>query len=221
MEPRIAVCITVHNRAEMAGHTISEWKRLAPSNCTIFVVDDASEPAFPGADYRFPTQVGIAVAKNMCLKLADYAEHVFLSDDDIRPVTENWWQPYCYGTPQHACYIFGREKLWQEPDYIAYDLPRGCLLYFSNHCIKTCGGYDTQFKIYSFEHPALSRRIFNMGLTPAAYIDVPNSKGLFYSHDEELTTRSSLAANERYKHIKQNKKYFELTKNSNQFIPYK
>lgn len=218
---QIGIAISTKNRREIAEHSISQWRKYLPQDARLVIVDDCSDVPYPDADFRFEEPAGIAKVKNKCLSLLEGCDHIFLIDDDIYALHEKWWQPYVHGTPQHACYIFGREELWQEPDYIAYDLPRGCLLYFTNHCVKTCGGYDEKFNVYGFEHPALSRRIFNMGLTPAPYIDVPNSKGLFYSHDEELTTRSSLPANERYKHIKENKKYFELTQNSNKFIPYK
>lgn len=217
----LGVAISTKNRRETAEHTISQWKKFLPEGTQLVIVDDCSEIPYPGADYRFDEPAGIAKTKNKCLSLLEGCDHIFLSDDDIYPLQTDWWKPYVHGSPQHACYIFGREKLWQEPAYIAYDLPRGCLLYFTKHCLEIAGGYDERFATYSYEHAELSRRIFNMGLTPAPYIDVPNSKGLFYSHDEELTTRSSLPANERYKHIKQNKKYFELTKNSNKFISYK
>lgn len=217
----IGIAISTKNRRETAEYTISQWEKLLPEGTKLVIADDASDTPYPASTYRFEHPAGIAKVKNKCLELLEGCDHIFCSDDDIYPLQTDWWKPYVHGSPQHACYIFGREKLWQEPDYVAYDLPRGCFLYFTKHCLQTAGGYDERFATYSYEHAELSRRIFNMGLTPAPYIDVPNSKGLFYSHDEELTTRSSLPANERYKHIKQNKKYFELTKNSNKFIPYK
>lgn len=217
----IGVAISTHNRREIAEHSISQWRRFLPEMARLFIVDDASDIPYPDADFRFEEQAGIAVVKNKCLELIENYTHLILVDDDIYPLSPDWWKPYVYGTPQHACYIFGREKLWSEPDYTAYNLPRGCFLYFTNHCLQTCGGFDPKFKIYGYDHAELSRRIFNMGLTPAPYIDVPNSKGLFYSHDEELTVQSSLPRNERALRIKENKKHFDLTQNSNKFIPYK
>lgn len=218
---RIGIAISTKNRRETAEHTITQWKKFLPEGAKLVIVDDCSEIAYLGADYRFDKPAGIAKVKNKCLELLEGCDHIFLSDDDIFPLWVTWWRPYVHGSPQHACYIFGREKLWQEPDYVAYNLPRGCLLYFTKHCLETAGGYDERFATYSYEHAELSRRIFNMGLTPAAYIDAPNSKGLFYSHDEELTIRSALPTIERLKHVKANKETFLRTFNSNQFIPYK
>jgi glycosyltransferase involved in cell wall biosynthesis len=220
METRIALCITVHNRPEIAKHSIEQWQKLAPANCDIFIVDDASNPPYPDADYRFENNVGISTAKNMCLQLAENADHIFLADEDVYALDAHWATWYTHSNLQHACYIFNRKLLWKEPDYKAYDLPRGCLLYFTKHCIEKAGGFDTNFK-NCYEHAELSRRIFNMNMTPAPYIDIPHSKGLFYSHDEENTAQSSFDPYERSKAIRANKKYWEETKLSNQFIPYK
>lgn len=220
METRIAVGITVHNRPETAQYSIEQWRKFAPTNCDIFIVDDASTPAFPGADYRFEQNVGISAAKNMCLKLADYADYIFLADEDIYPIDANWATWYTHSNLQHACYIFERKVLWKESDYTAYELPRGCLLYFTKRCIEKVGGFDTNFS-NCYEHSNLSERIFNMKMTPARYIDIPHSKGLFYSHDEQNTGQSCFDPYERTKAIRENKKYWEETKLSNQFIPYK
>ncbi len=217
----LGIAISTKNRREIAEHSIFQWRKYLPEGAKLVIVDDFSDVPYPDADFRFEEPAGIAKTKNKCLSLIDNFTHLIIADDDIFPLHVNWWKPYVHGTPQHACYIFGREKLWQEPDYIAYNLPRGCLLYFTNHCIKTCGGMDENFKLWGYEHANLSRRIFNMGLTPAPYIDVPDSKGAFYCHDEELTVRSALPTLERMKHVKANKELFLRTQNSNQFIPYK
>lgn len=217
----IGVAISTRNRREIAEHSITEWRKYLPIGAKLVIIDDASDTPYPGADYRFEQQAGIAAVKNKCLELLEGYDHVFLADDDLYPLANGWAIPYMFSNLQHACYIFDRKLLWKEPDYVAYELPRGCLMYFTKRCIEIAGGYDTKFKLYSYEHPNLSRRIFNMKLTPAPYIDIPNSQGLFYSHDEQLTVQSSLDAYERCRGIKANKKYFEETKLSNEFIPYK
>lgn len=216
----IGIAISTHNRREIADHSIAEWRRLLPEGAKLVIVDDASDIPYPGADYVFSEHAGIATVKNKCLELLEGCDHLVLSDDDIHPIDANWASRYIDSSLQHACYIFDRKMLWKEPDYKAYELPRGCLLYFTKHCIETAGGFDTNFTSM-FEHAELSRRIFNMKLTPSAYIDIPYSKGLFYSHDEQNTAQSCFDPYERSKAIRANKKYWEETKLSNQFIPYK
>lgn len=216
----IGIGITSHNRCKMAEYSISMWKEFLPTGANLAIVDDGSTIPLKSANYRFEERQGISIAKNKCLELLENNDHIFLVDDDIYPLDPNWATWYTHSNLQHACYIFDRKLLWTEPDYKAYELPRGCLLYFTKHCVEIAGGFDTNFT-NQYEHAELSRRIFNMKLTPSAYIDIPHSKGLFYSYDEEYTTRSSFDPYERTKAIRENKKYWEETKLSNTFIPYK
>ena len=217
---KLGIAISTHDRREIAEHSIGEWRRFLPVGAKLVIIDDASTVPYPGADYRFEEKAGISVVKNKCIQLLDGCDHLVLADDDIHPIDANWASWYTYSNLQHACYIFDRKLLWAEPDYKAYELPRGCLLYFTRRCIEIAGGFDTNFTSM-YEHAELSRRIFNMKLTPAPYIDIVNSKGLFYSHDEQCTAQSSFDPYERSKAIRANKKYWEETKLSNQFIPYK
>jgi hypothetical protein len=216
----LGIAISTHDRREIADHSITEWRRFLPVGAKLVIVDDASEIPYPGADYRFEQSAGISTVKNKCIELLDGCDHFVLSDDDIHPLDANWATWYTHSNLQHACYIFDRKLLWAEPDYKAYELPRGCLLYFTRRCIEIAGGFDTNFS-NCYEHANLSERIFNMKLTPAPYVDIPHSKGLFYSHDEQNTARSCFDPYERTKAIRDNKKYWEETKLSNTFIPYK
>lgn len=217
----IGVAVSTHNRREIADHSIEQWKKFLPVGAKLVIVDDASDIPYPGATFRFDKQAGVPVVKNKCLELLDNCTHIFLADDDIYPINEMWWSSYVYSNLAHACFIFDREKLWSERDYVAYNLPRGCLLYFSGRTVQIAGGFNTLFSNYGYEHPELSRRIFNMGLTPAAYIDIPNSANLFYSHDKELTVRSSVPVNQRGRYIVANRLVFNSLLTSKQFVPYK
>lgn len=216
----IGVAISTRNRREMTEHSIAEWKKYLPEDSKLVIVDDASDVPYPYSSFRFDERAGIAVVKNKCLELLDDCEHIFLADDDIYPQHMSWWIDYVRGPLSHACYVFNRKKLWSEPDYTAYELPRGCLLYFTKRCIQIAGGFDTQFTSM-YEHAELSRRIFNMKLTPARYVDIPNSQNTFYSHDEQFTAKSSISQRQRNNYINANKKRFEETALSNSFKPYK
>jgi hypothetical protein len=217
----IGVAISTCNRREIADHAINQWYKFLPAGAKLVIVDDNSEIPYPEADFRFEQRAGVSVVKNKCLELLQNCEHIFLSDDDVFPTDKNWFLPYAAGNLWHACYIFDRVLLNETFHYKSYDLPRGCLLYFRKTCIQFAGGFDTNFKMYGYDQAELSRRIYNMGLTPAPYIDSPHSAGLFFSHDEHRTGKSCLTAPERTNFIRANKIYFDKTENNKTYIPFK
>ena len=157
---KLGLGITTHGRNEIAQRCLVQWLKYIPFNCRIVIVDDASPEPFKYADHRFEENVGIARAKNKCLELLEDCNHIFLADNDIHPIRADWWSRYVDSDLQHAMYIFGRNL--REPrgnDWRSYDLPRGCLLYFTKECIQKAGGFDVKFNRYSFEHAELSRRV--------------------------------------------------------------
>lgn len=203
----IAVHITTTPNRYISKTALQAFETLSPDPFNTWLhVDDKNE--------------GIVAQKNKGLALSKDADFVFLFDDDTLPIVENWWKPYVESGLDHAMYIFDRKIIGRTDQYVSYSLPRGCMLFLTRKAIDTAGGFDPKFSLYSYEHPEYSRRIFNMGLTPAPYIDIPNSKGLFYSHDEHGTIQSSVSNKEKYKGITKNRVLFEQSFNSNQFIPY-
>jgi len=217
----IAVGITVHNRNDMAIGNINYWMRMLPPNARLFIVDDASHVPFPGADFRFNENIGIAVAKNKCLELCDYADYIFLADDDVFPRASDWWVPYIESGYNHMCMTFNRKADYVSKDYISYEKPCGCMLFFQRECLEVVGGFDPEFKGYSYEHVNLSQRIFNAGLTPRPFIDVHNSGVYFKSLDYYCEVKSSVSNTDKIVGIAQNSLLLEQKKFSKQFIPYK
>src|SRR5690606_11244947 len=80
---RIGIGITTRNRPEALKTTLENVRKHFPPGARLVVVDDASEKPVPEADFRFPRNVGIARAKNKCLKMLQDCEHLFLLDDDV------------------------------------------------------------------------------------------------------------------------------------------
>lgn len=225
---KIGIGITSHNRPEVCRETYDILNKWRPENSILGVVDDASvSPPFGfcnnyAKQYRFEKHVGIGVAKNKCLELLhdEGCDSFFLFDDDCRPVTDNWWEPYINSGLNHACWNYDRvEKLPLVGGlpYKELEKPNGCMLYFTRHCLDTAGGWDLDFKGFGYEHVSLSDRIYNLGLTPARYIDVPSSKGLFELADCESSFSCEVRANT----IPTNLHLYQQKFYSKEFKPFK
>ncbi len=229
----IGIGITEHNRYHIFLKTYGYIKKFMPKDAVLVVVDDASTSPFPESTFRFNNNVGIAVAKNKCLELLYNAgcEHIFLFDSDTFPVVDNWWIPYINSKENHLNYIFTNFKnginindseiVYKNENIIAYTHPRGCMLYYKRIVLDTVGGMDKNFGKWGYEHVSLSERIYNAGLTSYKYMDIANSKGLFFSDDEHNSNRnSSVRPTERNRSILKNKMYYESKQNSKEFINF-
>lgn len=211
---KIAICITTKDRNQITAVGLGYWQVVIPRNTDIFIVDDGSVIPYPNVDFRFETSQGVSVAKNKCLELSEGYDYVFCVDNDVRPVSRDWYLPYINSGLNHACYTFGRKVLLTTPQYIQYEKPCGCMLFFTRKCIDTAGGWDTSFKGYGMEHVSLSDRIFNMGLTPARYIDVHGSDFRMANCVTSFTNADKL-------HLGANIRLYEEEFYSREFIPYK
>lgn len=231
----IGIGITTHNRYDIFSETLKEIRRYAPENALIVVVDDASETKVPEADFRFNENVGIARAKNKCLELLYKAgcEHFFLFDDDCYPKTKDWYQPYVASKEPHLNYIFeefsndSAQKLadtillYEDSQIKAYSHARGCMCYYKRICLDAVGGMSPIFGKWGYEHPDLSNRIYNAGLTRFHYMDVPGSRKLIRSRDEETGNEgSTVQGDERRECIARNSIIYDGRKKSAEYVPF-
>ncbi|MDR2057651.1 MAG: glycosyltransferase [Dysgonamonadaceae bacterium] len=233
--PSIGIGITTHNRYDIFQKTLYEIKRLAPPNAKIVVVDDASDKPTPEAAYRFNANAGIARAKNKCFELLYNAgcEHFFLFDDDCYPVLEGWYKPYIESKEVHLNYIFTEFKgnnpplndtllLYSDSKIRAYSHARGCMCYYKRICLDVCGGMSPLFGRWGYEHPDLSNRIYNAGLTSFRYMDVPDSGKLFYSRDEHTgNTDSTVQGAARSECITNNSKIYDSRKDITEYVEFR
>lgn len=228
--PRIGIGITTHNRYEIFTKSLQEITRYSPG-CKIVVVDDASAKPVSEATYRFNTNVGIAAAKNKCFELLDDCEHIFLFDDDCYPKVAEWWKPYVESPEPHLMYIFkdfsGTQKLndtttlYQDGNIRAFSHCRGVMCYFHRSCLEKVGGMDPIFGKWGWEHPDLSNRIFNAGLTTFRFADVPGSEQLLYSADEHQAVATTVKGSERAAQIAKNQSIYDSRKDSCMYVPYR
>lgn len=230
---KIGIGVTTHNRREVLLHSLAEIRRFAPTGAVIVVVDDASEEPYPEATYRFEANAGIARAKNKCLELLDDAgcDEFFLFDDDTYPICSDWWRPYVESDEPHLMYIFTdfRDRptlrdttvLYADSKLTAYSHARGCMLYLSRVCLERAGGMNPIFGRWGWEHPNLSERIYNLGLTTFRYADIPGSDRLIHSGDEFLEVKSTILGEERQKWIGRNQKLHQGLFDATEFVPYR
>lgn len=232
----IGIGITTHNRYDIFKKTFEEMKRFAPANAKIVVVDDASDKPVPEATYRFNQNAGIARAKNKCFELLYDAgcEHFFLFDDDCYPVVEDWHKPYIESKEPHLNYIFeefsGQNKpllndtllLYKDSNIRAYSHVRGCMCYYKRICLAVCGGMSPLFGRWGYEHPDLSNRIYNAGLTSFRYMDVLDSGKLFYSRDEQTgNADSTVQGTARTECITTNSKIYDARKDIAEYVEFR
>ena len=111
--------------------------------------------------------------------------------------------------------------LYRDSSIVAYSHVRGCMCYYKRICLDKVGGMDTIFGKWGYEHPSLSDRIYNAGLTSFQYMDVPNSYDLIYSRDEHTSNEgSTVAGAERRKWIERNTRLYDERKDSREYIPF-
>lgn len=212
---KIGIGITSTPQRSIVAHScLKDWQKFLPDNATIFMHVDTG--------YK-----GVSKAKNEVLKLCYEwgADFIFIVDDDISPLVDKWWEPYINSGLNHACWNYDRKLLNYgcEADYgkcnyyAEYEKPNGCMLCFTRHCIETAGGWDLDFQGFGYEHVNLSDRIFNNGLTPARYIDIPNSKHLFELADCESTFSNEV----RMATIPRNLKLYQQKYYSKEFKPFR
>lgn len=182
---------TTDNRVNVFERTIKSFFERFAAVDVLYIHKDY--------DYR-----GIVYSKNKCIETLYGAgcTDFFIVDDDVIAAEHDWWLPYVNSDLNHACWNYNRTLIkygcvadYGKCDYYAeYDKPNGCMLYVKREVIDVVGGFDTDFKGYGYEHCNFSDRIFNNGLTPARYIDIPNSKHLFAMADCDTSVSYSIRA---------------------------
>lgn len=198
--PRIGVGVTTYNRPDTLGRTLDALERWRPPNSTLTIVDDHSAIAHPEASYHRWNR-GVAASKNHCLEtlMADGCEHIFLFDDDTRPECDEWWVPYLESGEPHLMYQFpfGADHwdlrvIYRDDNLVAYDRPRGCMLYVQRHVVEDVGGMHLAFGRHGGEHQDWSQRIYDAGHTRFPFADVATRT--LVCDDETMSGISSLPA---------------------------
>jgi len=190
---RIGVAISTHNRRPVLLESLHHWRAHMPADAALLVIDDASDEPLdvPGLNVvRHDYRRGVAMTKNRGLtELIDVGvKHLFLADDDVHPITGDWWRPYVESPEPHLSYQWTRGHVWRETHndgtHWSISFPRGVMLYTDRKVIDTIGGYDPAYGMHGGEHVDFSRRAHDAGLTSWAFADVCGSNRIWYARDE-------------------------------------
>lgn len=228
---KIGIGISTRNRHDTLAECLKNIYKYLPPNAKVVVVDDASDKPVENADFRFNVNVGVAATKNKIFHLLEDCEHIFTYDDDCWPIADNWWLPYINSGQPHLMRIFqdfpkgpklhDTIKVYEDDRIVAYSHPRGCMLYYHRSCLELVGGMDSVFGLVCHEHPDLSNRIYNAGLTMFRFMDVKNSHELIYSLDEHRAIQTTWNGKLRADQIKKNTPIYESRYSQKIFFPYK
>lgn len=237
----IGIGVTTHNRPGMLHQCLYNIERYSPRERFLVVVDDASEPEPchpfkpPGEKFRFPTNVGVAAAKNKCFELLmnrPGVDHFFLFDDDTWPVEHDWWKPYVESGLHHLSWNWfpawddSREAwpLASDDRFTAWSTSNGCMLYYTRKAVETAGGMRPQFSKWGFEHLEHSRRIHRMGLTPEPFLSLTDQTGIYATdqhHEAPDSGPSSITPAERREWYARNRDlYMYWVEQEARFVPY-
>lgn len=223
MTPRIGIAITTKNRPESYAKCMEQHLKFKPTNSSIFVVDDGSDPCYADYSIRNIYSKGISTAKNQCLKLMYEAgcDIFWLFDDDAWPLCDNWHVPYLESGQNHLCATFYRPlKIDKESGLKISALGNGYAMMYTRHCIETVGGFDTNYP-NKFEHVDLSRRIKNAGLTSHKFQDVIGSDKLIYCLDQDNAIKRSFTDREMKDNLKAGQDYFNRQAGSKAYIEFR
>jgi len=230
MQSRIKIAITTHNRYEVFKKSFEMWNKFLPKGAEIIVVDDGSSEPVAEANFRFAEAQGISVAKNKCFELMGEADFYFLVDDDVYPITKNWFKPYVESGINHLCLGFdtfsngnknGHTLVKSDKHFNYWKEPCGLMMMFTPICLEKAGGMDTRYKLWGGEHQQLSQRIHNLGLTPYPFMDVKEGLKMFYCYDQDQSSPRSVDANTRRRAWSQNRQLLIRDVTSQSYIPFK
>lgn len=215
----IGIGITTFNRNSQLMTTLLRIKKHTPRGVKIVIIDDGSTTEELQATFRFKKNQGSPIAKNKCLELLSDCDHIFLFDDDTYPIKEGWELLYINSGLNHLNYTF-KYPFELVNGFRHLQNPNGCMMYLTREVLDKVGGFDTKFIKYGYWHGAFSNRVFNAGLIPHPFIDVPNSSEYIYCLDQNPKKHRTATAN-RGRYLVQNKKRYFQQINSSEFINYK
>ena len=199
---RIGVAVTTHNRPDCLRLTMDQFQKCHTIVDEYVVVDDDSrnDNAWDACiDLKIPItyiktsgRVGVARAKNHCLKNLGKCDHYFLFDDDCFPIAagwEKWVIDQALRTKQHH-FIYNLPgamrvmRVQAEYDGVqAFQTGTGVFMYLSKKAVDKLGGFNVNYGVWGHEHNGYSMRCHNAGLCAYPFQSPVGLNNFLYSLD--------------------------------------
>lgn len=207
--------LTTPNR-EIINTTLPLWYKYLPEDAALIVENDTEF-------------TGVAKTSNRLLAQLDDFEHIFLINDDVKPLVKDWCLPYIKSGENHLMLQFklpGKPKsdmreLYRDNRIVAYSHCRGAFIYIRRVVLDVVGGFDEAYGAYGFEHSDYTNRIHAAGLTTFRAADVARSEKLLYCFDKDAKVTSSVSDKSRHDMLLKNYKYYKSQRNSKEWKAYK
>lgn len=184
MSHKIGIGISTRNRAQVLQLCLEKWAQHLPKTPYKFVVidDDSDHPErsnyeemlkeFPFVEYhKNPERLGIARTKNRCLQELEDCDYLFLADDDVMPISDNWAEHFIDANKRTGAnhFAYQNKASWlgyqgTDNGIDSFQNSSGVFMFFTKKVLEVCGGYDNRMTTYGFEHSLMSLRIYNAGL---------------------------------------------------------
>jgi len=193
-EQQIGIGITITINSTDITNIINHFISNRPPNSLIVILDTSSNES--NGDiinkctknniyyHKYPS-TSIARLKNKCIELLDHCDFIFLFDENICPITHNWYKLYIesyYDTGIHHFYHYNSNSN-SSNNNINYIHSRinnsdikiinqistvndnsffgNFMIFITNQCVKKVGGIDIINQLYGFECTDFTDRIYN------------------------------------------------------------
>lgn len=207
--------LTTPNRG-ILEQTLPEWYKYLPKDSRLIVENDTE-------------YTGVARTTNRLLAQLDKFEHIFIVNDDVKPLVKDWYLPYIKANVKHLMYQFrlhgkphtDMQVLYEDDKIKAYTHTRGCFLYIHRSLLDVMGGFDEAYGQAMYEHTDFTNRVSNSGLVPFRAADVVDSHKLLYCYDQDSEIESSIPESVRRRNLVKNRGLYLKSRTSREYRSYK
>lgn len=200
---KIGIGITTYNRPECLLECVTHIERHTKQNYELHIAIDTDED-----------RQGVAKRKNQCLRALKDCDYVFLFDDDVKVIKDNWINFFIESQQDHLLFLnrgLHQKKAIEinlcDQSGIRYTVEHyhdcgGVFMFMTKKAIDKVGAFNEKFEKYGFEHCEYSVRILG------EYNKYPMLKGTdqyLFAHDYSTPGhKSSITDTEKREHISNN-----------------